>query len=291
MVYTISLLSPEPWDRRFGRGSQAFVDGGWHGRQRGEWWYQVPQTSGHLKERPRESQKLHSFPPHLGCNNCPSQWAGGYWVGLPPSLSHSAHGGAWQGWVPRIIHPQWSCKESPGTGGGQPAITEGQRWGSSPRGGAWPWLHTQGARAPVHPDATQQITTQRLLCGKHRFRPRGNNRKILHVWKTDAINTAKTEEANPMVIPYCYTDTWMQEVLRIHSPKFATWAALGTCFTPTQPFNKINTFDENRKKTPYLSVRICSVIFFFIFLEKWEMISLAATEKRLLLFPAVLGVW
>ena len=85
LFYVISLLSPKPWDRRSGCGSQAFVDAGWHASER---WYQVPQTSGHLKERPHKSQKLYSFPSHLGPNNRPSQWIGGYWAGLPPPLSH-----------------------------------------------------------------------------------------------------------------------------------------------------------------------------------------------------------
>ena len=59
LFYIISLLSPKPWDRRLDCGSQAFVDGGW---QASKWWYQVLQTSGRLKGRPRRSQKLHSFP-------------------------------------------------------------------------------------------------------------------------------------------------------------------------------------------------------------------------------------
>lgn len=82
--------------------------------------YQVPQTSGHLKERPRESQKRHSFPPHLGPNNRPSHWVGGRRVGLPPALSPSACGGALKGWAPSVIPSQWSCTESPGTRGGFP---------------------------------------------------------------------------------------------------------------------------------------------------------------------------
>ena len=146
----ISLVSPKPWDRKldYEKGPWRFPSLYWwwvaRHRQRGESTVVSGASNGrpgHLKERPHKPQKLHPLPPHLGPNNSSSQWAWGYCVGLPCSLSHAAHERTLSGWVPLVIHPQEALELMEGNR--QPLRTTGDDWRSALRG-AWPWLHIQG---------------------------------------------------------------------------------------------------------------------------------------------------
>lgn len=92
-------------------GSQAFIDGGWH--VTGTAVSDSNEVSGasngglgHLKERSCTSQKLHSFPPHLGLT-IPQSMGSRLLSGRPGSLGHPAHGEALKGCVP--WEPIHSC--------------------------------------------------------------------------------------------------------------------------------------------------------------------------------------
>lgn len=99
-------------------GSQPFLDGGWHvpGRAASDS-NEVSGASngglGHLKERSRAPQKLHSFPPHLGPNNTP---VNGLEVAeqTPWPLEPPSPRGGFEGLGSRGLHPQLSRTESPG---------------------------------------------------------------------------------------------------------------------------------------------------------------------------------
>lgn len=112
-------------------GPRAFIDGGWHssgvsGASKGR--------PGHLKERSRGAQELHSFPPHLGLNNAPvSGLEAAEGDALAPR--HPARGEALKGWVPLVTRPQLLPQGAleVGEGDWQPLGTTG---GEAPRSGA-----------------------------------------------------------------------------------------------------------------------------------------------------------